>query len=75
MYLFIIAAIIVLLKLLDVSPVGSWSWIWVLAPFALLFFWWEFLSKWMGWDTKAAERKMREDEKKAKETKKQSRGF
>ena len=40
MPLAIIFVIIFLLKILDIPPVGNWSWIWVLTPFALLILWW-----------------------------------
>ena len=75
MFLAVIAVIILLLKIADISPVGNWSWFYVLLPFGLLAFWWEFVSKWIGWDKRAAEKKMAEEMKQAQETKKKSRGF
>jgi small Trp-rich protein len=75
MPLAVICVIILLLKLGDIGPVGSWSWWWVMLPFAVLFFWWEIGSKWVGWDKKAAEKRMKEDEKMAAETKRKNRGF
>jgi small Trp-rich protein len=75
MPLAIICLIILAMKLLEVRPVADWSWWWVMAPFALLFFWWEVGSKWVGWDKKAAEKKMKEEEKIAQETKRKNRGF
>ncbi len=75
MYLAAIAAIILLMKIGDISPVDKWSWFWVLLPFGLLAFWWEFLSKWIGWDKRAAERKMAEEVRAAQELKKKNRGF
>lgn len=75
MFLAIIAVIILLLKVGDIDPVAKWSWFYVLLPFGLLFFWWEFLSKWIGWDKRQAEKKMAEDVKSAKEAAKKQRGF
>lgn len=75
MYLLIIAIIILLLKVADIAPVGNWSWFWVLLPFGLLMFWWEYLSKWIGWDKRTAEKKMAEDVKRQKDIQRQNRGF
>jgi hypothetical protein len=47
----------------------------VLLPFGLLAFWWEFLSKWIGWDKRAATQKIAEDARAAEELKKKNRGF
>lgn len=70
-----VCIILLLLKLADVPPVGSWEWWWIALPFGLLFFWWEIASKWVGWDKKVAEKRMKEDERIAAETKRKNRGF
>ena len=75
MPLAVVAVIILLMKILDFDPVARWSWLWVLAPFVALFTWWEVITPMIGWDKKQAEKKMKEDEKEAQETKKKSRGF
>jgi len=75
MYLAAIATIILLMKIFDIGPPGSWSWFYVLMPFVVLFIWWEFVSKWIGWDKKAAEAKMKADERSLKEAQKKQRGF
>ena len=75
MPLAVIAVIILLMKLLDFGPIGKWSWIWVLAPFAVLLVWWEFIAPMIGWNKKQAEKKMAEDAKAAEEFKKKQRGF
>ena len=75
MYLVIVAVLILVMKLAEFGPVANWSWLWVLLPFALLFFWWEFLSVWIGWDKKKAAQKMVRDEKELQATKKKMRGF
>jgi small Trp-rich protein len=75
MFLAAIAVIILIMKLAGIGPVATWSWFYVLLPFALLAFWWEYLSKWIGWDKRAAEKKMAEDIKQNQETKKKNRGF
>ncbi len=75
MFLASIAVIILLMKIADIGPVANWSWFYVMLPFVLLVFWWEFLSKWIGWDKRAAEKKMAADVKENQETKKKNRGF
>ena len=75
MYLAAVAVIILILKIAEVDPVAKWSWFYVLIPFIVLAFWWEYLSKWIGWDKRAAEKKMAEDVKQNAATKKKNRGF
>jgi small Trp-rich protein len=75
MPLAIVGVIILLMKLADIDPVARWSWFYVLIPFILLFIWWEFISPAIGWDKKAAARKMAKDEKEAAERKRKERGF
>ena len=58
MPLAIVFVILFLLKILDIPPVGSWSWIWVLTPFVLLMLWWNVITPMIGWDKKMAEKKM-----------------
>lgn len=40
MYLLIIGIVLALLKYLEIGPVATWSWWWVLTPFALTVLWW-----------------------------------
>ena len=40
MYFVGLGLILMLLKFLEISPVASLSWIWVLSPFALAVAWW-----------------------------------
>ncbi len=75
MPLAIIAVILLILKFLDVDPVAKWSWWLILLPFGLLFLWWEFISKAIGYDKKQAAKKMADEEKAAKEWQKKQRGF
>lgn len=75
MPLAVVAIIILLMKLADIDPVARWSWLWVLLPFGALLIWWEFISPMIGWDKKAAEKKMKADEKAAEIAKKKARGF
>ena len=75
MPLAIIFAILFLLKILDIPPVGNWSWLWVLTPFGLLMLWWNVITPMIGWDKKMAEKKMKADAKEAEETKRKNRGF
>jgi len=75
MPLAIVAVIILAMKYFEIEPVAHWSWLWVLSPFVLLFLWWEWLAEAVGWDKRAAAKKMAEDERIAEETKKKNRGF
>ena len=40
MYLLIIGIALVLLKYLEIGPVATWTWWWILTPFALTVLWW-----------------------------------
>lgn len=40
MWLVILGVLLILLKLVDVSPVAGWSWLWVLSPLAGAAVWW-----------------------------------
>ena len=75
MPLAVISAIVFLMKILDIDPVARWSWFWVLMPFVALMLWWNVITPMIGWDKKMAEKKMRDEEKQAQETKKKNRGF
>ena len=75
MALAVIFVVIFLLKILDIPPVGNWSWFWVMMPFAVLMLWWNVITPMIGWDKKMAEKKMVADMKEAEETKKKNRGF
>lgn len=75
MPLAIVFVIMFLMKVLDIDPVARWSWFWVLTPFFVLMLWWNVVAPMVGWDKKMAEKKMRDDEREAEETKKKNRGF
>jgi small Trp-rich protein len=75
MVLAVIAVLILIMKIAEFGPVAAWSWLWVLAPFLLLFVWWEVICPAIGWDKKSAERKMAQDMKAAEEHKRKQRGF
>lgn len=75
MLLAIVAVVILLMKIADIGPVAHWSWFYVLLPFVLLFVWWEWLSKVVGWDRRNAQKKMQEEMKESEEWKKKRRGF
>jgi len=75
MPLAIVFVIMFLMKVLDIDPVARWSWFWVLTPFVVLMLWWNVLAPMVGWDKKMAEKKMRDEEREAQETKKKNRGF
>lgn len=40
MWFVILGVLFIALKLLEAGPVGAWSWLWVLSPFALAVAWW-----------------------------------
>ncbi len=75
MPLAVIFVILLLMKLLDIPPVGNWSWWWVMTPFIALIIWWNVICPMIGWDKRMAEKKMIEDQKQAEETKRKTRGF
>jgi small Trp-rich protein len=75
MPLIIVGVILLLLKILDIGPVGMWSWLWVLSPFAAAFVWWEVICPLIGWDKKQAEKKMKDDMAEQEAWKKKTRGF
>ena len=75
MPLAIVFVIILLMKLLEIGPVATWSWIWVLTPFFVLMLWWNVITPMIGWDKKVAEKKMKKEQAEALETKKKNRGF
>ncbi|MDC8786969.1 TIGR04438 family Trp-rich protein [Roseateles koreensis] len=57
-----IGVILLILKLLEWTPVATWSWWWVGLPFALAVVWWSWADA-SGWTQRQAMRQM--DEKKA----------
>lgn len=40
MYTLALGILLALLKYLEIGPVATWSWWWVLSPFALTVLWW-----------------------------------
>ncbi|WP_027996028.1 TIGR04438 family Trp-rich protein [Simplicispira psychrophila] len=40
MYLLLLGIVLVLLKYLQMGPVATWPWWWVLSPFGLTVLWW-----------------------------------
>jgi small Trp-rich protein len=75
MPLAIIAVLILAMKIFDIGPVATWSWWWVLAPFAVLFLWWEVIAPAIGWNKRSAELKMKKEAEDAEEFKRKQRGF
>jgi small Trp-rich protein len=71
----ILGVILVLLKFLEIDPVARWSWLWVLAPFAVAFVWWEAIVPLIGWDKRQAANKMKKEQEEAQAWKKKTRGF
>jgi small Trp-rich protein len=54
MWILWLGVIILILKLLGISPVAEWSWWWVTLPFVLAFIWFELFEKRLGLDKKKA---------------------
>lgn len=54
MWILWLGVIILLLKLLDISPVAEWSWWWVSAPFIAALIWFELFERRLGLDKKKA---------------------
>lgn len=59
------AVLMIVLKWLEVEPVATWSWYWVLAPLLVAFIWFEFLERLFGRDRRSVE--MAEYQKRAQE--------
>ncbi|HEY0200926.1 MAG TPA: TIGR04438 family Trp-rich protein [Burkholderiaceae bacterium] len=57
MYALGLGIVLLVLKYLEIGPVGQWDWWWVLAPFALAAAWWLF-ADWSGYTKKKAMEKM-----------------
>ena len=57
MYFLGIGLVLLLLKYLEIGPVAAWSWIVVLAPFALAVAWWAW-ADWSGYSKSKAMDKM-----------------
>lgn len=53
MYLLILGLVLLAMKYLELGPVASWSWVWVLAPFGLAVLWWAW-ADWSGYTKKKA---------------------
>jgi small Trp-rich protein len=54
MWLFYVGLALLVSKLLEFGPLAELSWWWVLLPFVLAFFWWEFVERRLGLDKKKA---------------------
>ncbi len=75
MPLAIVAVLILLMKIAEVGPVATWSWLWVLAPWGVLMLWWELISPLIGWDKRVAAKKIEQEERLKREHAKKMRGF
>jgi len=53
MYLLGLGIILLLLKYLEIGPPATWSWWWVLAPFAAAVIWWAW-ADWSGYTKRKA---------------------
>ena len=57
MWIFVIGLVILALKVAEFGFVASWSWWWVMAPFAVTVVWWEFSDRY-GLTRRNADRRM-----------------
>ena len=48
MYLLALGVILLALKYLEIGPVATWAWWWVLSPFGLAVLWWAW-ADWSGY--------------------------
>ena len=71
----IIGVVLLLMKILEVGPVATLAWWWVLAPFGVAFIWWEAIVPLIGWDKRQAANKMKKEQEEAQAWKKKTRGF
>lgn len=53
MYLLGLGVILLVLKYLEIGPVVTWSWLWVLSPFAAAVVWWTW-ADWSGYTKRKA---------------------
>lgn len=74
MYTLILGVLLVLLKYLEIGPVATWSWWWVLSPFAVTFAWWAWADA-TGFTKRKAMEKMAERKRKRVEQQKESLGM
>jgi small Trp-rich protein len=56
----IVGILFLLLKYLEIDPVSSWSWWWVLLPFGLAWIWWDVVDPALGLSKKREARKAEE---------------
>jgi len=49
-----IGIVLLLMKYFEIAPVASWSWLIVIAPFAIAIIWWEVIVPLFGLDKKKA---------------------
>jgi small Trp-rich protein len=56
MYLLAIGLLLLLMKYMEIGPVAAWSWLVVLAPFALAVVWWTW-ADWSGYTKRKAVQK------------------
>ena len=59
MYLLGIGLVLILLKFMEIGPVATWDWWWVLSPLALAVAWWAW-ADWSGYTKKAVVKKENE---------------
>ncbi len=56
MYLLGLGIILMIMKYMEIGPVATWDWWWVLSPFALAVAWWAW-ADWSGYTKKKAMQK------------------
>jgi small Trp-rich protein len=73
-YTLILGVILVALKYLEIGPVATWSWWWVLTPFAVTAAWWVWADS-TGYTKRKAMEKMDERKRERVERQKESLGM
>ncbi len=74
MYTLILGVILVALKYLEIGPVATWSWWWVLVPFAVTAVWWVWADS-TGYTKRKAMEKMDERKRERVQRQKESLGM
>ena len=74
MYLLGLGIVLLLLKYLEIGPVATWGWLWVLSPFALAALWWVWADA-TGYTKKKAVERMDKKKQERRDRQKEARGL
>ena len=74
MYTLLLALALIALKSLEIGPVATWSWWWVLSPLAVTLAWW-WWADWSGYTKRKEMQKMDERKRRRIERNKEALGM